>query len=123
MGIVVAQRNYLTITMYVCVALYVLYIVLYTDILQYIHNQLITAGIFVRSIIAVLLPIAEEPPLDAVAIPTGQVVLLADGLVCEEERLHLLLFGLAIAVLHSSLPVTRLLLDVEGQTSWTANGL
>ena len=83
----------------------------------------LTTGVLVRPVIAILLPIAEESPLDAVAISAGQVILLADGLISKEQRLHLLLFGLAVAVLHSTLPVAGLLLNVEGQPGRTTDGL
>ncbi len=70
----------------------------------------LTASVLVRPVIAVLGPVAEEPPLDTVAVPTGQVVLLADGLVREEQRLGLLLLGHLVAVGDGPLPVAGLLL-------------
>ena len=83
----------------------------------------LTTGVLIGAVIAVLVTVAEEPPLDAVAVAAGQVVLLADGLVGEEEGLHLLLLGLGVAVLDGGLPVAGLLLNVEGQAGGTADGL
>ena len=83
----------------------------------------LTACVFVRAVVAVLVAVAEEAALDAVAVAAGQVVLLADGLVGEEQRLHLLLLRLGLAVVHGRLPVARLLLDVERQARGTPDGL
>lgn len=86
-------------------------------------SQTLTTGVFVRAVVAVLVAVAEEAALDAVAVAAGQVVLLADGLVGEEERLDLLLLRLGLAVRHGRLPVARLLLDVERQAGRTPDGL
>ena len=83
----------------------------------------LTASVLVRAVVAVLGAVAEEPPLDTVAVPAGQVVLLADGLVREEERLGLLLLGHLVAVGDGPLPVAGLLLQVEGQAGRTADSL
>ena len=83
----------------------------------------LTACVFVRAVVAVLVAVAEESALDAVSVSAGQVVLLADGLVGEEERLHLLLLRLGLAVRHGRLPVARLLLDVERQARRTPDRL
>lgn len=48
---------------------------------------------------------------------------MAQWLVGDEQRLHLALLVLRLAVLHRIFPVARLLLDVEVQTGWTTNGL
>jgi hypothetical protein len=81
------------------------------------------ARVLIGSIAAVLGSVTEETSLDAVAIAASQVVLLADGLLGVEQRLDLLLSGLGVAVPDGGLPVAGLLLDIEGQTSWTTNGL
>ncbi len=83
----------------------------------------LTASILVRPVIAVLGPVAEESPLYAVSISAGQIVLLADGLVREEQRLGLLLLGHLVAVGDGPLPVAGLLLQVEGQAGRAADGL
>ena len=80
-------------------------------------------GVLVRAIVAVLLSVTEEAALNAVAVTAGEVVLLADGLVGEEQGLDLLLLGLGVAVLDGGLPVAGLLLNVEGQAGGTADGL
>ena len=85
--------------------------------------DLITTCIFIRSISAVLLPITEEALLDANGVPTGELVGLTEGLVRAQERLHFLLLGELITVLHSPLPVTGLLLQVKRQTGRAADGL
>ena len=83
----------------------------------------LTASILIGAIVAVLGSVAEEPALNTVPVPAGQVVLLADGLLGVEQRLDLLLPGLCVAVPDGGLPVASLLLDVEGQASWATNGL
>ena len=83
----------------------------------------LTACVFVGAVVAVLVAVAEEAALDAVAVAAGEVVLLADGLVGEEQRLHLLLLRLGLAVGHRRLPVARLLLDVERQARRTPDRL
>ena len=93
-----------------------------TKILAKQKKQL-TAGILVRAVVAVLGAVAEQPAFDAVAVPAGQVVLLADGLVREEERLGLLLLRHLVAVGDGPLPVAGLLLQVEGQARRAADGL
>lgn len=67
--------------------------------------------------------VAEETALDAVSISAGEMVLLTNGLVGEEQRLDLLFLGLELAVLDGGLPVASLLLNVEGQTGGTTDGL
>lgn len=83
----------------------------------------LTAGILIRSICAVLLSVAEKPALDAVAITAREESVLAERLVGHQKRLHLALLVLELAVLDGLLPVARLLLDVEEETGWTADGL
>lgn len=83
----------------------------------------LTARVFVGTVAAVLLAVAEEAALDAVSVAARQEAVLAERLVGDEQRLHLALLVLRLAVLHRILPVARLLLDVEVQTGWTANGL
>ena len=83
----------------------------------------LTASILIGAIVAVLGSVAEEPALNTVPVPAGQVVLLADGLVREEERLGLLLLGHLVAVGDGPLPVAGLLLQVEGQAERTAYSL
>jgi hypothetical protein len=96
---------------------------IYSQNWRHIQYISLTASVLVRPVIAVLGPVAEESPLDTVAVPTGQVVLLADGLVREEQRLGLLLLGHLVAVGDGPLPVAGLLLQVEGQAGRAADGL
>ena len=86
-------------------------------------TKFLTASVLIGAIVTILVSVTEETPLDTVAVTASEIVLLADGLVGEEKRLHLLLLGLGITVLDGGLPVTGLLLDIEGQTSWATNSL
>lgn len=83
----------------------------------------LTARVFVGAVAAVLLAVAEEAALDTVSVAAREEAVLAERLVGDEQRFHLALLVLRLAVLHRILPVARLLLDVEVQTSWTTNGL
>jgi hypothetical protein len=81
------------------------------------------ASVLIGAIVALFLTVAEETAFDAVSISAGEMVLLTNGLVSEEQRLDLLLLGLGFAVLDGGLPVASLLLDVEGQASGATDGL
>ena len=72
-----------------------------------------TAGILVRSVIAVFLPVAKEVAINAVAISASQLSLLTDGLISIEKRLDFFLSGLGITVVDRILPITCLLLNVK----------
>merc|ERR1719175_255843 len=56
-------------------------------------------------------------------ISTCKLVVLTERLICAEQRLHLLLLGQLITVLHSPLPITRLLLQVKGEARGASDGL
>lgn len=84
---------------------------------------IITASVLVGAIVTVLVAITEKATLDAVAVTASQVVLLADGLVGDEQGLYLLLPGLEIAVLDRIFPVASLLLNIKSQTGRTTDGL
>jgi hypothetical protein len=83
----------------------------------------LTASVLIGSVVAVLITVAEETPLDAVSVSAGEEVLLTDGLVGKEQRLHLLLLRLCITIADGGLPVARLLLDVEGEAGRASDGL
>lgn len=83
----------------------------------------LTAGVLVGPVGAVLHTVAEESALLAVTVTAGQEVFVANRLVRHEQRLHLPLLGQLVAVLNRVLPVAGLLLEVEGQTGRTADGL
>ena len=76
--------------------------------------SVLTASVFIRSIITVFFSIAEESPLNAVSVTTCQIVLLTDGLISEETGFHFPLPGLHVTILYTGLPVTSLLLNVKG---------
>jgi hypothetical protein len=86
-------------------------------------SRLLTTRVLIRAVIAVLFAIAEQTALDAVAVAAREEPVLAQWLVRDEQRLHLALLVLQLAVLDGILPVARLLLDVKVQTGWTADGL
>lgn len=83
----------------------------------------LTASVLIGTIGAVLLAVAEQTTLNAVAIAAGQEAVLAEWLVCVQQRLHTALLVLALAVLNRLLPVAGLLLNIEVQTSGAANSL
>ena len=85
--------------------------------------SILTTSIFVRSVITIPLVVTELAPLDAVAVSAGQVVLLAQGRVREEQGLHFLLPGLCVAVANGVLPIASLLLNVERQAGRATDGL
>ena len=90
---------------------------------QVFRDMWLTAGIFIRAVVAVLVAVAEEAPLDAIAVAAGQIVFLANGLIGEQKRFHFLLLGLSVAVFNRVLPIAGLLLDVEGETRGATDGL
>lgn len=83
----------------------------------------LTARIFIRSIGAVFLTVAEEASLNAIAIAAREKTVLTERLIGDQQWLHFALFALDLAVLHRCLPVACLLFDVEEQTGWTTDGL
>lgn len=92
---------------------------LYIDYTREIPSRIIelTADIFVRSIGAILLPVAEEAPLDARTVAASEEAVLAERLLGVQKRLRLPLLVLQLAVVHRVLPVAGLLVDVEVQSS------
>jgi hypothetical protein len=85
--------------------------------------QSLTARVFIRAIAAILFAVAEESALDAVAVAAREEAVLAQRLVRDQQRLHLALLVLGLAVLDGLLPVARLLFDVEEQTGRATNRL
>merc|ERR1719507_1199019 len=81
------------------------------------------ACIFVRAVCAILLSITEKVLAYTNGISARKLVVLTERLVCAEQRLHLLLLGQLITVLHSPLPITRLLLQVKGKARGASDGL
>lgn len=85
--------------------------------------KVLTTGVLIGSIRAILLAVAEESALNAVSIAAGEESVLAQGLIRMEQGLHAALLVLGLAVLHRLLPVASLLLDIEVQTSRATDGL
>jgi hypothetical protein len=83
----------------------------------------LTAAVFVGSVATVLLAVTEESALDAVSVAASQEAVLAEWLVRHQQRLHLSLLVLELAVLNSLFPVAGLLLDVEEESGGTTDGL
>lgn len=75
----------------------------------------LTAYIFVGSVGAILLPVAEQSPLDAGTVAARQESVLAQGFLGIEEGFRLPLLVLQLAIIHRVLPIARLLVDVEVQ--------
>lgn len=72
----------------------------------------LTTSIFIGSIIAVLFTVTEEPTLNAIAITTSEIPVLAERFIGYQQRLHFALLVLELAVLNGFLPIARLLLNV-----------
>ena len=85
--------------------------------------RILTAGIFVRAVCAIFLSITEKVLAYTDGISACKLVVLTERLISAEQRLHLLLLGQLITVLHSPLPITRLLLQVEGEARGASDGL
>lgn len=83
----------------------------------------LTARVFVGPIRAVLLPVTEQPPLYTIPITTRQEAILTERLIRKQQRLHLPLLVLQLAILHRVLPIAGLLVNVEVQTSGTSDRL
>ena len=69
----------------------------------------LTAGVLVRAVATVLLAVAEQAALDAVTVAAGKEPVLAQWLVRDQQRLHLALLVLKLAVLYRVLPVAGLI--------------
>ena len=83
----------------------------------------LTACIFVRTIVAVLVAIAEKTLVDADGVAARKLSDLTERLICAEQRLNFPLLGQLVTVLHSPLPITRLLLQVKRQARGASDGL
>jgi hypothetical protein len=81
------------------------------------------ACIFVRTIVAVLVAITEKTLVDADGVAACKLSDLTERLICAEQRLNFPLLGQLVTVLHSPLPITRLLLQVKGQSRGASDGL
>lgn len=93
------------------------------DLWHRIRQLRLTARIFVGAIGAILLSVTEQTAFNAVSVTAGQETVLTKRLVGHEQRLHLSLFALELAVLNGLLPVTGLFLDVEEETGRATDGL
>lgn len=83
----------------------------------------LTTSVFVGPIGAVLLPVTEQPSLYTISITTGEEPILAERLIRKQQRLHLPLLVLQLAILHRILPIASLLVNVEVQSSRTTDRL
>ena len=88
-----------------------------------LYKEKHTAGVFIRPVIAVLVSVAEKTLVDADGVTTRELPDLTEGFICAEQRLNLPLLGQLVTVLHSPLPITRLLLQVKRQTRGASDGL
>jgi hypothetical protein len=84
---------------------------------------ILSARVFVRAVAAILDSITEEPLLETVSVSTCQMVVLANGFIRAQQRLHLSLPGQLITVLHCVLPIAGLFLQIEGKAGRTTDGL
>ena len=83
----------------------------------------LTAGIFVRTVVAVLVAVTEKTLVDADRVTARKLSDLTERLICAEQRLDFPLLGQLVTVLHSPLPITRLLLQIKRQTRGASDGL
>jgi hypothetical protein len=81
------------------------------------------ACIFVRTIVTVLVAITEKTLVDADGVAARKLSNLTERLVCAEQRLNFPFLGQLVTVLHSPLPITRLLLQVKRQARGASDGL
>ena len=89
----------------------------------YYGEEFLTANVFVRSVRAVLLPVAEEAPLDARAVAASEEAILTEWFLGVEQRLRLSFFVLQFAVVHGIFPVAGLFIDVKVQSRGTPDCL
>ena len=83
----------------------------------------LTAGIFIRTVVAVLVAVTEKTLVDADRVTARKLANLTERLICAEQRLDFPFLGQLVTVLHSPLPITRLLLQVKRQTRGASDGL
>lgn len=83
----------------------------------------LTTSVFVGPIRTILLSVTEQPPLYTISITTSEESILTQRLIRKQQRLHLPLLVLQLAILHGILPIASLLIDIEVQTSGTTDRL
>lgn len=88
-----------------------------------VFNLELTARVLVGTVGAVFFSVAEESAFNTLTITASQVSFFTKRLISDQQRLHLALFVLQLAILHSTFPVTSLLFNIEVQTGWATNGL
>ena len=88
-----------------------------------LSKEKLTAGIFIGTVVTVLVAVTEKSLVNADGVSACELANLTEGLVGAEKRLHLSFLGQLVTVLHSPLPITRLLLQIEGETRRTSDGL
>lgn len=86
-------------------------------------SEKLTTRIFIGTIGTVFFAVTEETTFNAIAITASQKAILTQWLIGDEQWLHFTLFVLQLAILYRLLPVARLLLNIEKQSSWTTDRL
>jgi hypothetical protein len=72
------------------------------------------ASVLIRTIITILVTVAEKTSSNAVAISTRQLSILAQWFISKQKGFDFFLFGFGLTVFDRGLPITSLFLDVEG---------
>ena len=88
-----------------------------------LSKEKLTAGIFIGTVVTVLVAVTEKTLVDADRVTARKLANLTERLICAEQRLDFPLLGQLVTVLHSPLPITSLLLQVEGKTRRAPDGL
>lgn len=72
------------------------------------------ASVLIRTIITILVTVAEKTSCNAVAISACQLSILAQWFISEQKGFNFFLFGFGLTVFDRGLPITSLFLNVEG---------
>ena len=75
---------------------------------------IITASVLIRTIITILVAVAEKTSRNAVAISACQLSVLAQWFISKQKGFDFFLFGFGLTVFDRGLPITSLFLNVEG---------
>ena len=75
---------------------------------------IITASVLIRTIITILVTIAEKASCNAIAISARQLSVLAQWFISKQKGFDFFLFGFGLTVFDRGFPITSLFLNVEG---------
>jgi hypothetical protein len=72
------------------------------------------ASVLIRTIITILVTVAEKTSCNAVTISASQLSVLAQWFISKQKGFDFFLFGFGLTVFDRGLPITSLFLNVEG---------